>query len=569
MSSIHGIMFNYKVNNKADRSINREWYEKFNFVNDAGHTENGIYALRANLGYNEMTFESLKEFRSIRSPLTGHAEARLNPQGVLMSNGPLGSGLPQAQGLSIADKIIGNDRITFCVISDAGLMEGEAKESLAVIPGLAKKNRLNPFVMVISFNNKKLSGIIDNDAYSIVPTLDSLKTLGWKLLYIEDGHNLQETYLQIEKAVELSKKKGGLLPVAIIAKTIKGYGTKKTAADITGAHAFPLKRGDKNLVEFVEEILVNSGGLSSYPELKKMVEDVLAEGASVVTPPLTTYFTSSFVKLQKGISSAIIKAAEESLPVYSVCADLQNSTGMKEFHQKFPNNFIEVGVAEANMISTAAGLSRSGFIPIVDTFTQFGVSKGKLPIIMSQLSLAPIIAVFSHAGLQDAGDGASHQATTYIAALSGIPNVDLVCCSCVKEVEAFMYQAIKRFALVQQNNKPQNINKDNGKHIDNTNNTVIFFIGREDFPLYHQENVDYVLGYPYEINNLMNTNVNPNNNSKENADLSADLLIVATGPMVGEALCAQKILLSKNIKARLINNPFVNHPNVEIIAKAL
>ncbi|MBF0300920.1 MAG: hypothetical protein HQK51_19585 [Oligoflexia bacterium] len=39
--------------------------------------------------------------------------------------------------------------------------------------------------------------------------------------------------------------------------------------------------------------------------------------------------------------------------------------------------------------------------------------------------------------------------------------------------------------------------------------------------------------------------------------------------MVGEALCAQKILLSKNIKARLINNPFVNHPNVEIIAKAL
>src|SRR6059036_1352476 len=57
MAAIHGIMFATK---------DRAWYEAFNFVNDAGHTENGIYALRANYGFDKMTFEDLKGFRGIK-----------------------------------------------------------------------------------------------------------------------------------------------------------------------------------------------------------------------------------------------------------------------------------------------------------------------------------------------------------------------------------------------------------------------------------------------------------------------------------------------------------------------
>jgi len=130
ISAVHGIMFKDKTKN---------WYESFNFVNDAGHAENGIYALRANYGFDNLTFRDLRLFRSIESKLTGHGEAHLNPEGVFISNGPLGSGIPQAQGLAMADKIIGNNRTTICVLSDGGAMEGEAKESFAAIPGLAKK----------------------------------------------------------------------------------------------------------------------------------------------------------------------------------------------------------------------------------------------------------------------------------------------------------------------------------------------------------------------------------------------------------------------------------------------
>src|SRR6266498_1797434 len=84
MAAIHAIMFATK---------GRQWHEAFNFVNDAGHAENGIYALRANHGFDNMTFEDLKGFRGIKCKLTGHGEAHLNPQGVLLSNGPLSSAL--------------------------------------------------------------------------------------------------------------------------------------------------------------------------------------------------------------------------------------------------------------------------------------------------------------------------------------------------------------------------------------------------------------------------------------------------------------------------------------------
>jgi transketolase len=98
------------------------------------------------------------------------------------------------------------------------------------------------------------------------------------------------------------------------------------------------------------------------------------------------------------------------------------------------------------MVSTGAGLSKAGLIPIVDTFGQFGVTKGNLPLTMSALSQAPVIAVFSHVGFQDAADGASHQATTYFAATSAIPHTVVIACSCSDEAEALMYQAIKRVA---------------------------------------------------------------------------------------------------------------------------
>src|SRR6185369_15205708 len=185
MAAIHSIVF---------AGSDRPWFDAYNFLNDAGHAENGIYALRANLGFNGMTFEDLKGFRSIKSNLTGHGESHLNPQGVLLSNGPLGSTLPQAQGLAIADKIAKRDRVTICTVSDGASMEGEAKEAFAAIPGLATKDHVNPFVLVISDNDTKLSGRITKGAFSMERTFDGMSALGWNVIHVAQGHNLQDVY---------------------------------------------------------------------------------------------------------------------------------------------------------------------------------------------------------------------------------------------------------------------------------------------------------------------------------------------------------------------------------------
>ncbi len=522
MSATHAIMFKKNAENK-------NWYESYNFVNDAGHAENGIYALRANYGFDNLTFKDLRAFRSIESKLTGHGEAHLNPEGVFISNGPLGSGVPQAQGLAMADKILGNKRVTLCVLSDGGAMEGEAKEAFAAIPGLAHKNKMNPFVLLISDNNTKLGGRIDDDSFSMTPTFNSLEALGWIVITEAEGHNLQNVYTQVESAIAMASNNPAQ-PVAIVFKTIKGYGVKSTMESASGGHGYPLGAYDEKLTAFVKEIYNGE----APAEFTNWAEEILK---SKPEPKAANPNAVKTEKVQDGFARGVIRAAKEGYPVFSLSSDLQSSTGIKAFHKEFPTHYIDVGIAESNMISSAIGLSKQGLIPIVDTFAQFGITKGNLPFIMAGLSEGPVIALFSHTGFQDAADGASHQATTYFAALSSIPHITVVNCACSSEAEALMYEAITKFA--------------HEREAGRTPNTVIFFLGRENHPL------SYVDGMKYEWNkaNVLTT--------------GSDVTIAAAGPMVGKAMAAAALLKEQNISATVINHSFINHVDIETLMNSL
>jgi transketolase len=207
---------------------------------------------------------------------------------------------------------------------------------------------------------------------------------------------------------------------------------------------------------------------------------------------------------------------------------------MAFFQKTFPDRFAEVGVAEANMISTGAGFAKVGFIPIVDTFGQFGVTKGNLPLTMAALSQAPVIAVFSHVGFQDAADGASHEATTYFAAVSAIPHTTAIACSCSDEAESFMYQAIKRIA------DDRKAGKDG--------ESVVFFVGRENYPLHWVENAQY----PWGKAQVLAT--------------GKDVVLIGCGPLLGRTIEAGKQLAAQGISATVINNPFINRVDLDTIA---
>ncbi|MEN9778218.1 MAG: hypothetical protein RJB04_1973, partial [Verrucomicrobiota bacterium] len=376
-SAVHGVIF---------AASDRPWHESYNFVNDAGHAENGIYAIRANYGFDGMTPDTLKGFRSIQSKLTGHGESHINPEGVLLSNGPLGSSIGQAQGLAIGDKLAGNNRITVLLMSDGASMEGEAKEAFAAIPGLAAKGRVNPFVMIISDNDTKLSGRITADSFSMQPSFEAMAPLGWDVRKVDKGHDLQLVYTAVEQAIADAAAHPEK-PVCIWLKTIKGYGIKATEQNAAGGHGFPLANGEK-IVEWLTEIyqgdtapadlLAWGQALRSDWEKKESEKKAKTAAAAAAPAPATVTPVVKKDKVQAGLAAGAIQAAQAGYPVYSVSSDVQGSTGISTF-QKATGRFIEVGIAESNMISVAAGLSKVGFIPIVDTFGQFGVTKGNLP----------------------------------------------------------------------------------------------------------------------------------------------------------------------------------------------
>jgi len=466
MSALHALVYS------EAKDSGKNWHELYNLVNDAGHCENGLYALKANYGFAGLRVKDLKGFRSIESKLTGHGESHLFPEGVQLSNGPLGSSMAQSQGLAMADRLAGRNRVTVAAISDGASMEGEAREAFASIPGLAKHGKLAPFVMIVSDNNTKLSGRIDKDSFSMAPTFQALATLGWKLLPLEDGHDLKACLAAISTAIEEAKKNPNV-PVAIHAKTIKGIGTKKTAESSSGGHGFPLK-SPTELPEFIGEIYDGQ----KYPEvfqtwIQELIE--LEKKMKAQAGP-----KSADEKIQGGVSSAMIKARKNGLPIVSITSDLPGSTGVAGFRKEFPQDSFDVGVAESNMVSVAAGFSKMGYIPFVDTFAQFGVTKGALPLTMANLSDAPMICVYSHTGFQDAADGASHQALSYLAMASSIPNCEVYCLTCAEEAEALTLQAIDEFAKARKS----------GAHP----KSYILFLGRENFPKHYAESAKYQLG---------------------------------------------------------------------------
>lgn len=494
---------------------NESWFDDYNFVNDMGHAENGLYAIKALYNFADISFDTLKTFRAFESKLTGHGESHLFPEGVLLSNGPLGSALPQAQGLAMADKLSKNNRKTIVTISDGACMEGEAKESMSAIPGLHESKKINPFILVISDNNTKLSGRM-TDAFSMNPTFESLEKLGWEVIDEKNGNDLEACYKSFSKALTLCEKK----PVCIRLKTIKGYGIKETEENASGGHGFPLKAYDSKITAFIDELWNNQA-----PEEFKNWAQLLTK-----KPGTEKKENLPKEKVQVGVAKALIDLKEAGSKIVSLSSDLDGSTGVKPFRTKFPESSFDLGIAESNMVSAAAGFSKSGYTPIVDTFAAFGVTKGNLPLIMASLSNCPVIAFFSHTGFQDAADGASHQSLTYFSALASIPNVELIALSNSEEAYELVTFKIKEYEKLKEQSKAK---------------SLIFFLGRETFEK-TTKGIDAIAS-----------------NEDRLLVQGSDLLISASGPLVYEALKAAKELKKQNINVGVINRRFLNSNNIK------
>ncbi|MBI3305871.1 transketolase family protein [Candidatus Nomurabacteria bacterium] len=133
------------------------------------------------------------------------------------------------------------------------------------------------------------------------------------------------------------------------------------------------------------------------------------------------------VAIRKGFGQGLTLSGEADKNVVALCADLTESTQMHFFKEKFPERFVEVGVAEQNLVTVASGMAAMGKIPFCSSYAMFSPGRNWEQI---RTTIAyndrKVVIVGSHAGISVGPDGGTHQALEDIALMRVMPNMDVV-----------------------------------------------------------------------------------------------------------------------------------------------
>jgi transketolase len=133
------------------------------------------------------------------------------------------------------------------------------------------------------------------------------------------------------------------------------------------------------------------------------------------------------VPIRKGFGEGLLKAAEMNARVVGLCADLTESTAMLPFKQKFPERFIEIGVAEQNLAGVASGMAAMGKIPFITSYAMFSPGRNWEQIRTTiAYNNVPVKIAGSHAGVSVGPDGGTHQAIEDIAITRVIPRMVVI-----------------------------------------------------------------------------------------------------------------------------------------------
>lgn len=146
------------------------------------------------------------------------------------------------------------------------------------------------------------------------------------------------------------------------------------------------------------------------------------------------------VPIRQGFGEGLLVAGEENEKVVALCADLVESTKMNLFAEKFPERYIEVGVAEQNLVTVASGMAAMGKIPFVSSYAMFSPGRNWEQI---RTTIAyndrKVIIAGSHAGISVGPDGGTHQALEDIGLMRMLPNMDVVSpCDAIEAKKATM-----------------------------------------------------------------------------------------------------------------------------------
>jgi transketolase len=217
-----------------------------------------------------------------------------------------------------------------------------------------------------------------------------------------------------------------------------------------------------------------------------------------------------------GFGRGLKAAGEANENVVALCADLTESVQMHLFRDAFPKRFVEVGIAEQNLVTVASGMARAGKIPFTSSYAAFSPGRNWEQIRTTvALNNQPVKIVGSHAGIYTGKDGATHQMLEDIALMRVLPRMVVVAPGDAMEAE-------KATMAIAENGQPSYIR-----------------LAREKTPVFSMAESPFEIGKAYVL--------------KEGKDVT----LMGTGTMTYQLLLAAKILAENGVEAEVLHVPTI------------
>jgi len=396
-----------------------------------GHAVPIIYAAMADLGVaigktpkdaRPMTRQDAMTLRAIESPIDGHPNPGLGVHFFDAATGSLGQGLSVAAGLAAAARMDGlADKRIYCIIGDGEAREGQIWEAMDFMADQSLTN----CVPIFNCNDLAQSDWV-SPQQSYQGIADKAKAYGF-VVRVVDGHDP----IQIGEALnELNVVKNGHRPLAIVARTIKGWGSESEQG--MGHHGTPVKKDKLSSVLGELDKTAQGLGVSDYKvngELKIKPPPTTDKGQRTADKPIKApNFAEGLAMVgldkdlaakkpiapRKAYGAALVALGSVDPRVIALDADVKNSTHAEWFYKKYPDRFLECKIAEQNMVSVAAGAAAAGKIPFCSTFAKF-FTRAYDQIEMAINTGANFKLTGSHAGVTLAADGPSQMSLPDVA----------------------------------------------------------------------------------------------------------------------------------------------------------
>ncbi len=220
--------------------------------------------------------------------------------------------------------------------------------------------------------------------------------------------------------------------------------------------------------------------------------------------------------IRAGFGRGLKAAGEANKQIVALSADLTESTQMHLFRDAFPGRFIEIGVAEQNLVTVASGLARAGKIPFTSSYAAFSPGRNWEQIrTTAALNDMPVKIIGSHAGVSVGPDGATHQMLEDIALMRVLPNMVVIAPGDSVEAE-------KATRAIADNGKPSYLR-----------------LAREKTPVFSTEGSPFEIGKAYVL--------------REGKDIS----LLGTGALTAQLLLAAKSLEEHGIHAEVVHVPTI------------